>query len=287
MKRKAFKPSLIIVYALLIFWALVIIFPVYWVIISSFKLPIAVMQGATYIPFVDFDPSLRNYEHLFTVGLKESKIGLHFLNSAIASIGGAVVAVSLGSLAAYGLSRFMYKIGPINNNVIMFLIMGLRMLPPVSLVFAFLLMFQATKLVDTLFGLILVYATFNLPLAVWILRDAFNEIPRELDESALIDGGSWFTSFWNIVLPLAFGSIAATFLMCFIFNWNEYLFALVLTYIKSGTVPLLLAQSSTSRGMDWGRMSALTVISILPSIAAGIFLEKYLRKGILAGAIKG
>lgn len=286
-KKRIFRPSRVLIYTILIFWSLVVLFPVYWVLISSFKLPIDVMQGATYFPFIDFTPSLKNFQHVFIEGAEEYSIVSHFVNSLIAALGGALVAVILGSLGAFGLSRFKYRLGLINNNSIMILIMGLRMLPPVSLVFSFLLMLRFVGVVDNIFALMLVYATFNLPLVIWILRDAFTEIPRELDESAFIDGASWFGAFLKIVLPLISGSLAASFLMCFIFNWNEYLFALILTYTKSGTVPLLLAQSSTSRGVDWGRMSALTVVSIIPSIVAGIFLEKYLRKGILAGAVKG
>lgn len=286
-QKRLFRPGTLLAYIALITWAIIVLFPVYWVIISSFKLPIDVMQGATYLPWIDFQPSLKNYVRLFTVGLEESKIPQHFINSAVAAIGGSVIAIALGSLGAYGLSRFKYRLGPVNNTWFSLLIMSLRMLPPVSLVFAFLLMYQKIGLVDTRVGLILVYATFNLPLVVWILTDAFNEIPKELDESAFIDGASWMQSFLKIALPLVSGPLTACFLMCFIFNWNEYLFALVLTYQEAGTVPILLAQSSTSRGMDWGRMSALTVISIIPSVFAGIYLERYLRRGILAGAIKG
>ncbi len=288
MKRKfVFKPGRILVYMILIFWSLVVLFPIYWVIISSFKLPVAVIQGATYFPMIDFTPTLSNFQQVLVQDAEDYQIVLHFTNSLIASMGGALLAVGLGSLAAYGLSRFKYHLGPINNNLLLLFIMGLRMLPPVSLVFSFLLMYQFVGLVDNVFGLLLVYATFNLPLVIWILNDALNEIPRELDESAFVDGSSWFLTYLKIAMPLISGSLAACFLMCFIFNWNEYLFALILTYTKSGTVPLLLANSSTTKGVDWGRMSALTVLSILPSVAAGVLLEKYLRKGVLAGAIKG
>jgi multiple sugar transport system permease protein len=286
-QRFVFKPGRILVYALLIFWSIVVLFPVYWVIISSLKLPVAVIQGATYFPGIDFTPTLKNFQQVLIQDAENYQIVLHFTNSLIASIGGALLALGLGSLASYGLSRFKYHLGPVNNNFLMVFIMGLRMLPPVSMIFAFLLMYQFVGLVDNVFGLMLVYATFNLPLVIWILNDAMNEIPRELDESAFVDGSSWFTTYLKIVMPLISGSLAACFLMCFIFNWNEYLFALILTYTKAGTVPMLLANSSTTKGVDWGRMSALTVLSIIPSVAAGVLLEKYLRKGALAGALKG
>ena len=280
------KVGKFISYAILILWAIVVYFPVYWVVISSFKLPIAVMQGATYIPFLDFEPSMENYRLLIEQA-GQLNIVKHFLNSTIIASASSGIATLLGAFAAYGLVRFSYKLGPIKNKQITSGFLVSRMVPPVTIVLAFLLMLKQVNLVDTRIGMILAYVTFNLPLAVWILRDAFADVPFEIEEAARIDGASRWQSFWLVALPLVAGSFSAVFLMCFIFNWNEYLFALVLTFGDAGTVPILLAQSSTSRGMNWGRMSSLAVWSIIPSIIAGIVLERFLRKGVLAGSIKG
>ncbi len=244
------------------------------------------MQGATYFPFIDFQPSLDNYLLLIKQA-EQLNIVKHFLNSAIIASSSSIAAALLGSFAAYGLVRFSYRIGPINNENITSGFLVSRMVPPVTIVLAFLLMLKQLNLVDTKLGMILAYVTFNLPLAVWIMRDAFADVPYEIEEAARIDGASKWQSFWLVTLPLVAGSFSAVFLMCFIFNWNEYLFALVLTFGDAGTVPILLAQSSTSRGMNWGRMSSLAVWSIIPSIIAGIMLERFLRKGVLAGSIKG
>ena len=273
-------------YAILLGWTLVVYFPVYWVFISSFKLPISVMQGATYFPFIDFQPSLENYR-LLVQQADQLNIWKHFGNSIVVAVLSAGIASLLGSFAAYGLVRFQYKLGPMNNQNIISGFLISRMVPPVTIVLAFLLMLKKIHLVDTQAGLILAYTAFNLPLAVWIMRDAFSDVPKEMEEAARIDGATKWKSFWLVALPLVAGSFSAVFLMCFIFNWNEYLFALVLTFGDAGTVPILLAQSSTSRGMNWGRMSSLAIWSIIPSIVAGIILERFLRKGVLAGSIKG
>jgi multiple sugar transport system permease protein len=280
------KIGKIITYLVLIFWAIVVYFPMYWVIISSFKLPISVMQGATYFPFLDFEPSLENYRILIEQAV-QLNIGKHFANSAIIASSSAGIAALLGSFAAYGLVRFSYKLGPLNNKTVFSGFLVSRMVPPVTIVLAFLLMFNQLNLVDTKLGLIMAYVTFNLPLAVWIMRDAFADVPFEIEEAARIDGATKWQTFWLVTFPLVAGSFSAVFLMSFIFNWNEYLYALVLSFGNSGTVPILLAQSSTSRGVNWGRMSSLAVWSIIPSIIAGIILERFLRKGVMGGSIKG
>ena len=159
-------------------------------------------------------------------------------------------------------------------------------MPPIVIVFAFLILFRFLGLIDTRLGLILAYLGFSLALAVWILRDFFARIPKEIEESALIDGASWFRAFCSITLPLSMPGLVATFILCFIFTWNEYLFALILTFQKAGTVPLLLAAQVTGTGVQWWRMSALAVMSIIPSIICAFVLERYMVRGLFAGGTK-
>ena len=204
-------------YLALIVWAIIVYFPIYWVLISSFKLPIAVVGGVTYLPFVDFEPSLKNYMK-FLGDLEQLRVIPHFVNSGIIATLSSGIATLLGSMAGYGLVRYKIKLGPINNDSLSSGFLTSRMVPPVSLVLSFLLMYNMLDIVDTRFGMILAYITFNLPLAVWIMKDAFADIPVELEESARIDGASPWEVFFKIVLPLTGGTFTAVFLMCFHFQ---------------------------------------------------------------------
>jgi multiple sugar transport system permease protein len=279
------KPGRLLTYILLILWCVIVYFPLYWTLITSFKLPIAIAEKVTYIPWVDFKPSLHAW-HDILFGADQSTVFRNFFNGGIVSITSAGVAVLLGAMAGYGLTRFEYKFGFWRNNDIAFWFVSQRIMPPIVVVLAFLIMYRYLGLVDTRLGLALAYTGFNLPLAVWILRDFFSEIPRELEESAMIDGASRFRAFWSIALPLSVPGLVATFILLFIFTWNEFLFALILTFQKAGTVPLLLASQVTGTGVQWWRMSVLAIMSIVPSIICAIILERYIVKGLFAGGIK-
>lgn len=277
-----FKPKQVLIYAILILWCLLVYFPLYWTLITSFKLPVAIGIDVTYIPWVDFQPSLHAWRDVF----KQSGVLRSFINGTVVSLASAAIAVLLGAMAGFGLTRFNYKFGFWRNNDIAFWFVSQRIMPPIVVVLAFLIMFRVLGLIDTQLGLILAYLGFNLTLAVWMLRDFFANIPKELEESALIDGASWFRAFWSITLPLAVPGLVATFILCFIFTWNEYLFALILTFQKAGTVPLLLASQVTNTGVQWWRMGALSTMSIIPSIVCALILERYIVKGLFSGGIK-
>ena len=270
------------IYAILIVWCLIVYFPIYWTIITSLKLPVAIGMNVTYLPWVDFQPSLHAWRDISN----QSGVVRSFVNGTVVSVTSSAIAVILGAMAAFGLTRFQYKFGFWRNNDIAFWFISQRIMPPIVVVLAFLIMFRAVGLVDTLLGLTLAYLGFNATLAVWILRDFFASIPRELEESALIDGASWFRAFWSITLPLAVPGLVAAFILCFIFTWNEFLFALILTFQKAGTVPLLLASQITSTGVQWWRMSVLAVMSIVPSIICALILERFIVKGLFTGGIK-
>lgn len=276
------KPKQVLIYGILIGWCLLVYFPLYWTLITSFKLPVAIGIDVTYIPWVDFQPSLHAWRDVF----KQSGVMRSFINGTVVSLASAALAVLLGAMAGFGLTRFNYRFGFWRNNDIAFWFVSQRIMPPIVVVLAFLIMFRVLGLVDTQAGLILAYLGFNLTLAVWMLRDFFANIPKELEESALIDGASWFRAFWSITLPLAVPGLVATFILCFIFTWNEYLFALILTFQKAGTVPLLLASQVTNTGVQWWRMGALATMSIIPSIICALILERYIVKGLFSGGIK-
>jgi multiple sugar transport system permease protein len=281
-KRTHIDFGRVLVYAILIFWCLLVYFPIYWIIITSFKLPVAVGINVTYFPWVDFEPSL----HAWRDVANQHAVVRSFVNGTVISLTSSIIAVLLGAMAGFGLTRFQYKFGFWGNNDIAFWFISQRIMPPIVIVLAFLIMFRYLGLVDTQLGLIIAYLGFNVTLAVWILRDFFASIPKELEESALIDGATWFRAFWSITLPLAVPGLVATFILCFIFTWNEYLFALILTFQKAGTVPLLLTSQVTNTGVQWWRMSVLALMSIVPSILCALVLERYIVKGLFAGGIK-
>ena len=210
-------------------------------------------------------------------------------NSAIEALTSAALAVAIGSLAGYGLTRFSYRVPVLKwrNSDISFWIISQRMLPPVVVVLPFLIMYRFVGLVDTYLGMILAYTVFNLPFAVWILRDFFASLPLDLEESALIEGASRFKAFRLIVLPLAVPGLVATFLFCMMFAWNDYLFALMLTFSRASTLPMYIAGEGTqSYGPQWWYLSALSLMAVVPMAVVAILVERYISRGLVVGAIK-
>jgi multiple sugar transport system permease protein len=270
-------------YLPLIIWAVVILFPLYWMVITSFKLPIDINRGVSYIPWVDFSPSLHAWQDL-----KQGAVPIAdpLRNSFLAATVSSLAAVVLGGMAGYGLSRFQYRWGPWRNKDIAFWFISQRMLPPAAAILAFMVMFNYLHLLDSVAGLAIAYTGFNIPFAIWIMRDFFTALPRELEESSLVEGASWLTTFWRIVLPLSVPGLAATGILLFIFSWNEYLFASLLAFEKAKTMPVTIAGMATAIGIRWWLMSALAIVSMVPTVLLGLLLERYIVRGLTAGAIK-
>ncbi len=281
-----------VIYALLIFWTIVCLFPIYWTITTSFKMAPNVMKGAL-IPWVDYDPAWLGWRSL---GLSPDTIGAastvrdefmkRFLNSTITALSASALAVALGSLAAYGLSRFSYKFGFMRNSDISFFFLSQLILPPVVLALPFLVLYKQLALLDTRLGLILLYTLTVLPIVIWIMRDQFESIPTELEEAALVDGLSIWGAFFQIILPIALPGMVAAFILSLVLTWNEYFFAALLTSTHANTLPVMVASQTGSQGINWWAMAALSFAAILPLIIIGIVLERYLIKGMTAGAVK-
>jgi multiple sugar transport system permease protein len=176
----------------------------------------------------------------------------------------------------------------LGNGDILFWIISQRILPPVVVIIPIYMMFQAVGMVDTHAALILVYAVANLPIVVWLMHDFFANLPIELEESAQLDGATKFGIFWDIVLPLTRPGLAATTLLTLILNWNEYLFAVFLSTAKAQTMPIMVAaKNAGERGILWWEMCAIIVVMIVPVIIMAIFLQRFIAKGVLLGAVKG
>jgi multiple sugar transport system permease protein len=282
----------VLIYGALIFWAFVCLFPIYWTVTTSFKSAVDVTQGHL-IPWFDFQPDWKGWRSL---GLSPDTIlgtsnprdefMSRFGNSIVTSVGASLLALVLGSLAAYGLSRFRYKFAWMRNDDILFFFMSQLILPPVVLALPFLVLYKALALLDTRFGLILLYTLTVLPIVIWIMRDQFNAIPVELDEAAFVDGLSVWGAFLRIILPLAVPGMVAAFILSLVLCWNEYFFAALLTSTDAKTLPVMVASQTGSQGINWWSMAALSTAAIAPLVVAGIFLERYIVSGLTAGAGK-
>lgn len=280
------------IYTALILWAVICLFPIYWTLTTSFKLAPDVMRG-NMVPWWDFTPRWKGWE---SIGISPRLIGEvstvrdEFLkrlwNSTIVSVSSSTLAVVLGSLAAYGLSRFSYRFGFMRNSDISFFFLSQMILPPVVLALPFLVLYKSLGLLDSRIGLILLYTLMVLPIVIWIMRDQFQGIPVELEEAALVDGLGIWGAFLQIVLPIALPGMVAAFILSLVLCWNEYFFAALLTATNATTLPVMVASQTGSQGINWWSMAALSSAAILPLIIVAIFLEKYIIKGMAAGAVK-
>jgi multiple sugar transport system permease protein len=290
--RAKWWTSRILIYGILLLWCFICLFPIYWTITTSFKMAPDVMKG-NMVPWVDFTPKWLGWRSL---GLSPDTIGnestvrdeflKRFYNSAVISVSASTLAVVLGSLAAYGLSRFSYRFGFMKNDDISFFFLSQLILPPVVLALPFLVLYKSLALLDTRIGLILLYTLTVLPIVIWIMRDQFGSIPTELEEAALVDGLSIWGAFLTIIMPIALPGMVAAFILSLVLTWNEYFFAALLTSTNAVTLPVMVASQTGSQGISWWSMAALSFAAILPLIAIGILLERFIIKGMAAGAIK-
>jgi multiple sugar transport system permease protein len=282
----------VLIYAALAIWTLIALFPLYWTLSTSFKLGRDVTQGHL-VPWLDFVPSWKGWQSL---GLSPDTIFVHsnvrdeflnkFLNSVISSTGASALAVVIGSLAAYGLSRFDYRFWRWRNKDISFFFLSQLILPPVVLAMPFLILYKELALLDTRIGLILVYTLMVLPIVIWVMRDQFDTIPNEMEQAALVDGCSIWGAFFRIVLPIALPGMVAAFILAMVLCWNEYFFASLLTGFDAQTLPVMVASQTGSQGINWWTMAALSTAAIAPLVLIGIFLERYIVMGLTAGSGK-
>lgn len=280
-------PQKILIYAIVLLWTFIVLFPFYWLFTTSFKQPLNVSRGPKYIPMVDYEPTTEHWKYLFTEQ-KDTTLR-HFRNSLIAATGSMVLAVTFGAMGGYGLSRFKYywKVLGWRNDNIAFWIISQRFLPPALAVVPFLLLYTKLDLIDTHIGLIIAYTMFNIPFAVWIMRDFFNQLPTDMEDSALVDGATRWGAFLRIVLPLSAPGVVSVAIFSFVFSWNEFLYALMLTNYNAITMPILIAGQNNTRGVQWWFISALTLTAVLPVILMGLFLQRFIARGLIAGAVKG
>lgn len=264
----------LVTYALLLLWTFVVLFPLYWTFTTSFKQKRDIFQGPKFIPWLDFEPTIRWWREILTT--ENDQLTPSLINSLILSLVSSFFATWFGTMGAYALTRYDFKLGFMTNADILLWIVSQRMMPPIIIALALFIMFQWFNLVDTRFGMILIYIMFNLPLAVWIMRNFLNQLPESIEESAEVDGAPRWQIFFRIVVPMTWPSMTATFLICFIFAWNEFLFALILTFKEARTIPILIASQHFQRGPQWWDLSALTLVAVIPVIVICISLQRFL-----------
>ncbi|MBL6946467.1 MAG: carbohydrate ABC transporter permease [Rhodospirillales bacterium] len=262
--------------------ALIFLFPIYWALSQSLRNPLDTFTvSGIGIPWINFEPTLNNWAS--QIASPEAKRAL--TNSTVIAVGASLLALLLGTPAAYALARFEFRL--IGNKDITIWFLSQRVLPPVATIIPFYLVFRFLGLLDTQLALILVNATFVLPFVVVILRQTFIDMPIELEEATLVDGGGYLTSFFHVVLPLAAPSIAATGLIIFAFSWNEFLFAITLSSRDSITVPVHMAGAVDTRGVQFWFMGVRAMIAMIPPVMVALLAQRYIVRGLTLGAVKG
>ena len=266
-------------YPLLFVAALAVAFPIVWVISTSIKTQIDIFAVPPVL--VPRHPTGSSYSDLVTYGLFS-----YLLNSAVVAAATVAVTIVLGTLAAYSLARFRLP-GRWTARV-SFWILSTRMFPPIVTVIPLFQLMRALGLVNTRLGLVIAYAAFNLPFVVWMMRGFFVEVPRDLEEVAMVDGCSRMGALARVSLPLVVPGLAATAIFTVILSWQEFLFALILTQTRaSATLPILVSSQVTQYQILWGQMSAAGTITMAPVLAFAFSVQRYLVRGMSFGAIKG
>jgi multiple sugar transport system permease protein len=301
-RAKWFAGTLVVVYAVLS------LIPLVWIFMTSFRTP---QDAIAYPPKVVAAPSLVGYVNLFTTRSRvsadelkalpppatwyeelvreqqmilagPSRFADRYRNSLLIGFGSTLASIILGTLAAYAFSRFRVP----GKDDWLFFILSTRMMPPIAVAIPIYLMFRHLGLNDTHLGLILLYTVVNLSLAVWLLKGFMDEIPREYEEAAMVDGYTRWQAFLRVVLPQAATGIATTAIFCLIFAWNEYAFALLLTSGTAQTSPPFIPTIIGEGGLDWPAMAAGTTLFLLPVLVFTVLLRKHLLRGVTFGAIR-
>ncbi len=253
--------------------ALIVLFPFLWMLASSFKTQVDIISWP---PKFIFSPTLRNYQKVFG----EQDFLKYFLNSTI--VGSLAVGLSLvlGLPAAYSISRYTQK------KLAVFILLA-RLMPGISFLMPWYIIFSRLGLMDSYVALVLSHILIALPIVVWIMSSYFNSIPREMEESAMVDGATRQYAFWRIILPLSGPGIITATTLSFIFSWNNFMFSQVLSMEKTKTLPIAVYNFVSYAEVDWGGVMAAAVAIMAPAIILTMIFQKYVVKGLTMGAVKG
>lgn len=274
-------------YALVLLATAVTLIPLLWMASMAFKPHTEWVATGTDVAWWPSRPTLGNFEYIFTgqtegliVSLDRTAVEPIVASLVTASIG-TLIAVAVGTFGAYGVSRFRVGMNlPLS-------VLQLRLFPPLAVIIPVMIMWSFLDMIDTWWGLALIYAIVTLPFAFWLMKTFFDEIPLEIEDAALVEGCSRFRVFWTVTLPIARAGLASTVLFVFILNWSDYILALLLTRKDWVTIPVYMTSLATAMGGDlYGMKAALGLIAAIPPIVLGISIQRYLVRGLTFGALK-
>lgn len=261
---------------LLVLVAIFCLFPIYWIFATSFK---PASEVFSIPPRWIFKPTLEAYERVFQL----SPFADSIINSVVVTVAAVIISTTIGTLAAYGLTRFKIK----GAKDLAFYMLSTRFAPPVGFVIPFYLIFSKAHLLDTRLGLVLIYIAFNLSFTVWMMKGVFEGIPIEYEEAAMVDGMKRLQVLRRVVLPMSKSGIAATAIFAGIMTWNEFIYALTMTTLKARTLPAVVPKFMSATDIEWDVVCAAGVMIIVPMIVFSFFAQKHIIRGLTMGAVRG
>ncbi len=264
---------------LLIFSLVGVIFPLYWLTLSAFKLD---RDHRSYPPV--FLPSEFTLDHFVDVFSKNQLLG-NLINSATIAVVTTVITLLVGSMAAYAVQRG--PLGRKTKNLFGLWFMVQKMYPAIATAIPVYLVMRSLHLIDTLLAMIIMNTSFNLPLVIWLMMGFFEQVPYELEESAMLDGSGFVHRFFHVILPITKPGLVASAILTFTATWNEFLFAVILSINKAKTLPVVIAGFITDRGLAWGPMAATSLVTLIPVVILTLIVQKDFVKGMAMGAVKG
>ncbi|MCX6080329.1 MAG: carbohydrate ABC transporter permease [Chloroflexi bacterium] len=265
-----------LVYTAVILAMLLSLAPILYLLITSFKPPELTFALP---PVWIFTPTLKNYSDVVTSG----DFFKYFLNSVVVALTTTLIAVTLGAFAAYGFARFRIR----GKFWLRMSVLIPQMLPPITIIVPLYVLFNGLKLTDTLTALVISYLTFTIPLSTWLMIGFFEDVPIDLEESAMIDGCSRLQALFRVVLPIVTPGLAATAILSFMYCWNEFLYAVILTGRDARTLPVTITSFMTNKAILWGRITASGSLVLIPVLIFALVAQRYLIRGLSKGAVKG
>lgn len=275
-KKFKYHGKIILLYSVISVVLLIVIFPILWTFLTSIKSKLDIYCLP---PKLIFKPVATHWSDMMLV----RNVGSYFLNSSIVALTNMLLSVTIGTLAAYSLREL--KSLKLRNNVLTWALSN-RVVPPIVALIPFYILSSKLGILDTHLILIVIYLSFNLPFSLWMMLGYLDAVPIELEESALLDGCSRLKVLWNIILPLVRPGLIATSLFVFIFAWNEFLFASILTMSRASTLPKMATSFVTSRGIVWGSMCTIAILQFLPIITVSLVVQRHIVKGLTMGALR-
>ncbi len=253
----------------------VILLPIAWIVVTSFKPEPIVKQPYIWV----FTPTLENYWHIFKI----RPIWKPLFDTSIIAVSTSLLSLALGTPAAYALARYEFR----GRDDLAFWILTFWMSPPVAFVIPLFIIFDQLRLLDTHIALIITHTLANLPFVIWLMREYINDVPREIEEAALIDGYSDIQVFFRVTLPLIKPGLMAVGILAFIFSWIEFLYALIFTSINVRMLTVEVTSYWTIAGVILGPMTAAIVISLIPAVIFAFILQRHIIRGLTLGAVRG